>query len=299
MGVVICKLPKAGLGNQLFPLMRAYTFARLNQLPVLVYNYHQVKPGPWLRGEKSKRNYKGFFNFEKNILAAQSDRYKAIRISKDNQIIEPEIKKLDNNTKDQSYFFTSVPHYEHHFDGLQENRDLVLSLFWNLVSAKIKKKVNELPRPCIGVHIRMGDFKYPEEGVKFGTIGHTRSPQEYFINVIQSIRQINGASLPVSIFTDGRKKELQQLFQLDNIHLIEGNNDLVDMLLLSRADVIITSAGSTFSTWAGFISNALLIVHPAFECFKIRSKINNEKLYEGRLDDHNEQLISKIKWIAV
>ncbi len=201
--------------------------------------------------------------------------------------------------KDQSYFFTSVPHYEHHFDGLQENRELVLSLFWNLVSAKIKEKVNGLTRPCIGVHIRMGDFKYPEEGEKFGTRGHTRSPEEYFINMIQSIRQINGTSLPVSVFTDGRKKELQQLFQLDNIHLIEGNDDLVDMLLLSRADIIISSAGSTFSTWAGFISNSILIIHPAFECFKIRSKINNERLYEGRLDDHNEQLISKIKLISI
>ena len=54
MGIVICKIPKAGLGNQLFPIMRAYTFAHLNQLPILVYNYHQVKIGPWLRGEKSK-----------------------------------------------------------------------------------------------------------------------------------------------------------------------------------------------------------------------------------------------------
>ena len=143
------------------------------------------------------------------------------------------------------------------------------------------------------------DFKYAEEGVKFGTTGHTRSPEEYFINMIQSIRQINGTCLPVSVFTDGRKNELQQLFQLDNIHLIEGNNDLTDMLLLSKADVIISSAGSTFSSWAGFISKAILIVQPEYESLKIRSKINNETLYEGRLDNTNEQLMNKIKLISV
>jgi hypothetical protein len=46
MSVVICKLPKAGLGNQLFPLMRAYTFAHLNNLPGMVpgshYRSHEI-----------------------------------------------------------------------------------------------------------------------------------------------------------------------------------------------------------------------------------------------------------------
>ena len=57
MGKVICKLPRAGLGNQLFPLLKAYTFAQLNDLPVIVINYHQIKVGPWLRREKNKRYY--------------------------------------------------------------------------------------------------------------------------------------------------------------------------------------------------------------------------------------------------
>lgn len=299
MGIVLCKIPKAGLGNQLFPLLRAQAFANLNQLPILVYNYHQLKFGPWLRGEKSKRKYAGFFNFEKSFLAAQMDQFKASLIDKKRLIIEPEIKKWNKNLKGQCFFFNSVPHYEQHFEGLQENRKMVSDLLWNIVSEKIKRKLDKLSPPCIGVHIRMGDFKKAEAGVKFGTIGHTRSPESYFVDMIQSIRQIYGSAVPVHLFSDGRKSELPQLFPLENIQWVEGNNDLTDLLLLSRAPIIITSAGSTFSSWAGFISDAILIVHPEYEGLKIRSKINNEELYEGRLDEKNEQLVSKIRSIKL
>ncbi len=40
---VICKLPKAGLGNQLFPLLKGYVFARLNHLPILVVGFNYLK----------------------------------------------------------------------------------------------------------------------------------------------------------------------------------------------------------------------------------------------------------------
>ena len=76
MNKIVCKLPKAGLGNQLFPLMKAYTFAYLNKLPVIVTGYHQLKIGPYVRGEKTKRKYSGFFIFQKNIPEAWRDAWK-------------------------------------------------------------------------------------------------------------------------------------------------------------------------------------------------------------------------------
>ncbi|MEO6707244.1 MAG: alpha-1,2-fucosyltransferase [Ginsengibacter sp.] len=298
MGIVICKIPKAGLGNQLFPLMRAYTFGRINNLPVLVYNYHQLKIGPWLRQEKNKRNYKGFFNFEKNPVAAQIDRWKALQNSKTDLVLEPGIERLKGDKIDGSYLFTSVPHYEHHFDGLQERRNLVLQIFWNLVSRKIKRNLDKLQKPCIGVHIRLGDFKKAVVGVKFGTIGHTRSPEEYFVNMINSIRKVHGSLLPVTVFTDGRKSELQQLFALENIFLSEGNDDLTDLLLLSKSEIVITSAGSTFSYWAAFISESIVLVHPTYINLKIRPVDDEGQLYEGAFDEKNEFLIRKIQSIV-
>jgi hypothetical protein len=56
MSIVICKLPKSGLGNQLFPLMHAMVFAHINQMPLKIIGYHQFKIGPYLRNEKSYIN---------------------------------------------------------------------------------------------------------------------------------------------------------------------------------------------------------------------------------------------------
>lgn len=295
--MVICKLPNAGLGNQLFPLMRAYTFAYLNKLPVMVLNYHQIKPGPWIRGEKNKRNYKGFFVFEKNIISLGWDNLKLKSIYK-TAIIEPEIKVIETDKAiANSFLFKEIPHYSSRFNGLKENRDLVIQLLRKLVKPENKEKLNQLTDPVIGVHIRMGDFRKLKEGEEFGKMGTVRTPEDYFINTINDIRKLHGSELPVSVFTDGLKKELPGLFKLKNITLIEGNKDLVDLLLLSRSKIIVTSASSTFSYWAAFISDAAIIMHPGYTGIKIRPENVWNAMYEGAFDGRNNQLIKFIKSI--
>jgi hypothetical protein len=295
--IVICKLPKAGLGNKLFPLMRAYTFGHLNNLPVTVTHYHHLKIGPWLRHEKNKRKYNGFFSFQKGWIAAQMDNWR-IKNYRKGQKREPELVRVeDKKNLAKSYLFSAIPHYAHRFDGLKENRQLVLQLLWNVITPAIKEKVGRLSPPCIGVHIRMGDFRRLKDGEEFGKTGTVRTPEDYFVNSIHSIRKLHGSDLPVSIFTDGTKNELIKIFTLNNIHLVEGNNDLVDLIVLSRSKVIVTSAGSTFSYWAGFISDAAVIMHPSYADLKIRSESDRKALYEGAFDDNNEQLRSWIQTI--
>ncbi len=53
------------------------------------------------------------------------------------------------------------------------------------------------------------------------------------------------------------------------------------MLVMSKAEYIITSAGSTFSEWAGFLWNAVLILHPDHIHTKIRME---EDLFEGAIE---------------
>jgi hypothetical protein len=49
--------------------MNALVFGKLNNLPVIIIGYHQLKIGPYLRKEKIKRKYNGYFTFQKNIHA--------------------------------------------------------------------------------------------------------------------------------------------------------------------------------------------------------------------------------------
>jgi hypothetical protein len=297
MSIVVCKLPKAGLGNQLFPLMKAYTFGHLNNLPVLVTGYHQLKIGPYLRGEKNKRNYRGFFRFQKNILAALPDKWR-VRKYRSNTIGEPVVETIAASTgADKLYVFAAMPHWDHYFDGLKEYRPLVIDLVWKLIAEKVQQEINEQPVPCIGVHIRMGDFRKLREGEDFNTVGIVRTPESYFVDIIQSIRSIHGTELPVSIFTDGYQTEFGELLQLNNVQFVEGNSDLVDLLLLSKSKIIVTSATSTFSYWAGFLSDAILLMHPAHVNTIIRPLNMADQLYQGAFDPNNSFLINSIRLI--
>ena len=293
--MVICKLPKAGLGNQLFPLMRATVFAHLNDLPLQVINYHQLKFGPWLRKEKSKRNYKGFFTFQKSLLQEAADKIKIESLLRKGFIEEPVLKALKGRGEQDVFLFSKMPHYTKYFEGLEDYRAPAIELLYKMISPKIKQQLNGSTPPVIGVHIRLGDFIKSSGEQDLGTRGNLRTPLQYFIRMIQSARALNGSTLPVTVFSDGSKEELAELLALPNVNFSEGNNDLMEMLLLSRSKVIVTSASSTFSYWSAFLSEAVVLMHPTYVGIKIRSEEERYRLYEGAFDENSELMTAALK----
>jgi hypothetical protein len=215
---------------------------------------------------------------------------------KKNVLVEPGIKFFEGTEKENSLFlFSEIPHYSTRFDGLKENRDLVINLLQDIIAPLNKKKLDGLVAPCIGVHIRLGDFRKLKESETFGNAGTVRTPENYFIQMINGIRELNGTYLPVSVFTDGTRDELPDISLLPNISFMEGNNDIVDLMLLSRSKIIITSASSTFSYWAAFISEAVVIMHPGFLGYSIRPEEVNVQFYEGAFDKNSKKLVEIIK----
>jgi hypothetical protein len=275
--------------------MRALLFGHLNHLPVEIIEYHYFKIGPWLRGEKNKRRYNGFFIFQENMLTTRIKEWKSRKYA-NAAVTEPKLAILNKNKSD-TFLFSEIPHYSSWFNGLIPYRPLVIKLLLEKINPAITKKVNQLEYPCIGIHIRMGDFRKLAKDEEFGQAGAVRTPEKYFIDVINSIRNLYGSNLRVSIFSDGHKNELNNILTLPEVYLVEDNNDLVDLLLLSKSKIIVTSAGSSFSYWAGFISDAPLIKHPSALHHKIRTLNDEGDLYEGVLDDTNEVLVKKIKSI--
>ena len=62
--MVYCKaiLPRAGLGNRLFPWARCCVYSELNHAPMLAVRWWQLKLGPLLRGETDRRFYARLFH---------------------------------------------------------------------------------------------------------------------------------------------------------------------------------------------------------------------------------------------
>jgi hypothetical protein len=294
MSVVICRLPNAGLGNQLFPLMRAFTFGHLNGLPVEVVNYRQFNPGAYFRNEKSKRNYDRYFTFERGFVWRLWREF-ALRFN-GNIIEEPRIAKLEGGVH-HTYIFHKMPHWVDYFEQLKDHRELVVKLFWNTLDESVMRELSSLKPPCIGVHVRKGDFRKLKEGEDFKKVGAVRTPEKYFVDTIQAIRKMHGEILPVSIFTDGYTQEFDSLLGLENVSVVEGNRDIVDLLLLSRSQVIVTSAGSTFSYWAAFLSNAPVVMHPDHIHKPLRPHTLGDAIYEGEFVNDNPVLVSNIRSI--
>jgi hypothetical protein len=192
-----------------------------------------------------------------------------------------------------------MPSWEEYFEGLKENRQLAIELLYKVTLPRLMDQVKQMTAPVIGLHVRLGDFRNLLPGEDFSKVGAVRTPGEYFIHIINGIRKIHGTTLPVSVFTDGRADELEDILSLPGVTLIEGNNDLADLLLLSRSKIIVTSAGSTFSYWAGFLSDAVLIMHPDHLHESIRTPEANELSYEGIFDEQNPELVNLIRAIPV
>ncbi len=285
MSVIVCKLPKAGLGNQLFPLLNALVFAKLNALPVVIVGYHHLKIGPYLRKEKTKRKYRGYFTFQKSLLGEQIDKCKIYWWQKKYAIVKehPIVAIHEKDRSRKLFLFEKLPTYHDYFIHLKPHRMMVKELLTTIVNPRILVEVQQQPAPIIGVHIRMGDFRKLKQGEDFSKVGHVRTPEFYFIDIINTIRQLNGKKLPVSLFTDGYRHEFEEIFQLDDIQMVEGNADIVDLLLLSRSSMVVTANGSTFSYWAAFLSDSPIIKHPDHLYAPFRPASVNEKFYEGPL----------------
>ncbi|HEY4290079.1 MAG TPA: alpha-1,2-fucosyltransferase [Puia sp.] len=282
MSIVICQLPAAGLGNQLFPLVKAAVFAELNGLPMVVAGYNQFRIGPYLRGEKIKRNYNGYFTFQKGWIAGQVSRLAMMKYNRLEAVNEPPLERLGpSSITGKKFVFNSIPHWSDYFAGLKEHRELAISLLKSIIRENIVRQVDKNTHPSIGIHIRMGDFRKLQTGEDFSKVGAVRTPEDYFIDIISSIRRINGQELPVSVFTDGYRHEFKTLFDMPQVRMVEGNPDIVDMLLLGKSKLIVTSAGSTFSYWSGFLSDATVIMHPDHLHEPIRPDSVNRNYYEG------------------
>ena len=266
-------LPRAGLGNKLLVWARAIVFAHLNEFPLFVSNWAEVKVGPFLRNEKSKRQYWGYF-----VTVNKPSFLKRLEFVISKLTVDPPLERIGESEEKLLYAFQTTPSWPDYFKDLREFRTLIRERFYQNVSPKYLSLAQRHEPPVIGVHVRRSDFREPVAGEAIGNTCNQRTTLDYYIRTVQAIRAIQGTQLPVTVFTDGREGEIADLLALPKVKMAAKNPDIVDLLLLSKARYIVVSPGSTFSYWAAFISNSYIITHLASGT-RIRSV--DERLFEG------------------
>ena len=164
-----------------FPIMKAFVFGRLNNLEVIVTGYHWLKLGPYLRKEKTKRRYYGYFIFQKTWIGEQIDKRKIRKSEKGGVILEPPVQVMELSAiENKSFEFSEPPSHRNFFAGLNLNRSLTKEIFWELLNDSIKKQLENKKSPCIGVHIRMGDFPSLKPGEDFRACGTGKNSGKIF-----------------------------------------------------------------------------------------------------------------------
>lgn len=287
--MVISKLPKAGLGNKLFVWAHGVVYASLHALEHMTVGWTQYQLGPLLRMEKSKRWYTNYFINSASWLKRcqyifQSKKYLSYL----------ESNKLDVHPEATNYVFHEIPYWKDYFLGLSEHRELIKKKFFDMLSPRYQEVYRSIEAPDIAIHIRMGDFKKLEAGLDFSKAGLTRTPIEYFSEVIHTIREITGNDTPVKIFSDGNKAELTSVLSLPHVDFAHNISDLADLLQMSKSKILVLSAGSTFGQWSGFLSDAILIHHPAHFHGYVRDENDISSEYEGIWSLENSELFNSI-----
>jgi hypothetical protein len=266
-------LPRSGLGNKLLVWAHALVFAHLNELPLFVSNWAELKIGPFLRNEKSKRQYWGYF-----VQTNQPSFLRKLVFASSKCVDEPDLRRVVGLDSKLVYVFREMPSWPNYFKDLQEFRPIIVGQFYHNVAPKYLSLAERQTPPVIGVHIRRSDFRKPANGEQIGNTFNQRTSLDYFIRTVEAIRDIQGAQLPVTIFTDGKEGDVAELLTLPEVKMAAKNPDIVDLLLLSRSRYIVVSPGSTFSYWAAFVSDASVITHSTFD-MRIRSE--EESFFEG------------------
>jgi hypothetical protein len=298
---VFARLPRGGLGNKLLVWACALIFAKINNLPLYVSGWAEIKIGPYIRLERTKRKYWRYVKDEFEIKIYQKLLFLFLyKIQSQSKIENLNYIYNENKNKNILYLFHVVPSWTDYFEGIRNYNEFIREAFNNILIDKYQKEFKKNNFPVIGVHIRRSDFRELKENERLGDNCNVRIPINYFVEVISKIREIAGKNLHVTIFTDGYEQDVKEVLALPQVSMSLNNSDILDLINLSRSLCLVTSLGSTFSYWAAYIGNGLIINHPA-DTTKIRMSIDKESQNEFQFDPKatlDPLLISRIKNIS-
>lgn len=152
--------------------------------------------------------------------------------------------------------------YEELFRAIRGEQRFLLPRLNAILHPKMQRKLAKFPMDFgIALHVRRGD-KPPLNPEEVPSRAHWSPSDQWYINVIRTIRAQIGEETPVNVFTDSRPEVIRAILDLPNVHLVESNKAIVDMILLSRAKALVTSGTSTFSMWAAYLGGMPTVWYP-------------------------------------
>lgn len=246
---------RAGLGNELFAWARCFLWCRDNQAPMLAPRWRQIHIGPYLRGERDKRQYHLLFH---NAGYVGGWRRQQILWSA-RQLGETEWTAGEAASAKSTVV---------RFQGMRDHFTPLLGRH-----AEIRRELARITRPnylpaglpaepFLGVHIRLGDFKNPpNQAALAGGEWNYRIDLHWYAHAIRAVRNAIGEECLALVCSDGEESELGPVLSLPNAAIHRSGSAIGDLLSLSAARILVAS-GSSFSMWASFLGQIPTVWFP-------------------------------------
>ena len=222
-------MTRRGLCNLLFTWASAESYCHKTGATMIEPNWTSgMRLGPWIRGERYKRYYGGLFDSEGHVAGI---RKYAILLFCKKMVLR----------------FCGM---EGFFDPFIDDQPHIKSALWRMTRRNIVLGVEKcLTEPFVAIHIRRGDFRQA---------GHVVEDRWFVDATREALRMMGSQSdnILVRVFTDGYPEEvlfLQRAFPSVKIVIQDKASPMFDLLLMSKAKVLVGSAKSTFSMWPVFL----------------------------------------------
>lgn len=238
--IVVPRMGRAGLGNELFPALRAAEIAADLDGTLVAPRWFQFRVGPTLRGERDKRQYWRLFRpptLEQRILRQRAEWW--LRSGRD---IDQEIVEVSGRRK---YYRPFTRPGDWHREVL---------LRWARTGVVGPKRHG----PYVSAHVRLGDFRRAEVDARSIDSNNTSTPLQWYVEEVRALRAAR-IDLPVVVSSDGEDAELQSLLDLPGVARSGARNALDEIVLLSHAAGLLGSR-STFTSWGAFLGSVPMVV---------------------------------------
>lgn len=241
---------RAGLGNELFPVLRAADVS-VSESRVLIWpTWFQLKIGPILRRERDKRMYWLLFRTPGPVSVVR--------------LLWAKVRGVPHRSSTSNDTYVTVRGMDNYFDGVR----IPGPEFRDLLTGRARRGVisSTSPKPYIAFHVRLGDFSRVGASESEVSKNNTSSPIEWFVARARAARVAHPGA-PIFVCSDGDDAELAPLLRVDGVSRSAGRNALDDLVFLSYASGIVGSR-STFSAWGAYLGNAPMVVQTGADAYR-------------------------------
>lgn len=272
------RLLRAGLANRLFPWARCRVFSRANNIPMLAPRWAQVPMGTILRREKDLRAYTNLFTPSIGDVAGLRAAYIRMRAGK---LPEPQ-RPGEPFARPKGLHLIVFEGMDGEFAPINSWNALLRDELHAMTRPVWREKAAAVPGPFIGIHVRRGDFRRLAAAADRTLEGNAITPIGWFVDTLRAVRAARPDILPAIVTSDGSDADLAELLAEPNVMRADTGSAIGDMLLLSRAEVLLAS-GSSFSAWASFLGQMPTLSHPGQSLTRLFG-LKSERAFIGEFD---------------